>query len=415
MKTNTNLFETLLERLYELLEAERYSESTMRDMRFILHSMSNFMKTNRLEGYSPEIGERFVAHCVNDLRICSSRISRAKNIVGKFNRLQQGLGGRDALLPDMTRRFELPDDLMIPLQEYLANCAEKGNRQSTIDYKHWICNRFLKNLLDLGCTRIRDLTGENVQTAFLALGSIRYWERVGPFLRFLADSNYLKQNYSGITQRRRHPMPQPTVYLPEEISIIEDSFDLFSPAGIRNYAITLFMSRYGIRACDIASLTFDNIDFENNRLHFIQQKTDDLWEGELFPEIKSALQRYINNVRPNTVAFSSIFVTLAPPYAPVDYRAINTMVWKQFGRTSIDIAGRKHGSRAFRSSVASNMINDNVSTEVVRRVLGHGTKYALKHYARIDIERMRLCALPVPEPTGMFANILSGKGVCPRV
>lgn len=411
MKTNPNSFEILLTKLYKLLEAERYSESTMRDMRFILHSMSNFMKTNRLEEYSLEIGERFVAYCVNDLRICSSRISRAKNIVGKLNRLLQGLDGRDALLPDLTRRFELPDDLMILLQEYLAHCAEKGNRQSTIDYKHWICNRFLKNLLDVGCAKIRDMTGDHVQAAFLALGSIRYWERVGPFLRFIADSNYLKQNYSGLVQRRRHSMPQPTVYSPEEISSIEDSFDLSSQAGIRNHAIALLMSRYGIRACDVAALTFDNIDFDNNRLHFIQQKTNDPWEGELLPEIKSALQRYISSVRPNTVTFSSIFVTLAPPYAPMDYRAINTMAGNQFGRASIDIAGRRHGSRVFRSSVASNMINDGASTEIVRRVLGHGTKYALKHYARIDIESMRLCPLPVPEPTGMFANILSGKEV----
>lgn len=415
MKTNTNSFETLLTRLYGLLEAERYSESTMRDMGFILRSMSNFMETNRLDDYSPEIGEWFVSYCVNDLRICASRISRAKNIVGKCNRLLQGLDGRDALLPDLTKRFELPDALMTPLQQYLVHCAEKGNRQSTIDYKHWICNRFLKNLLELGCTEIRDMTGEHVQAAFLALGAIRYWERVGPFLRFLADSNYLKQNYSGLIQRRRHPMPQPTVYLPEEISIIEDSFDLHSPAGIRNYAIMLLMSRYGIRACDVAALTFDNIDFENNRLHFIQQKTGDPWEGELFPEAKSALQRYINDVRPNSVACSSIFITLAPPYAPTDNYAINTMIWNQFGCASIDIAGRRHGGRALRSSVASNMINDGVSTEVVRRVLGHGTKYALKHYARIDIESMRLCPLPVPEPTGIFANILSGKGVCPHV
>jgi len=128
MKTNTDSFETLLTRLYELLEAERYSESTMRDMRFILHSMSNFMKTNRLDGYSPEIGERFVAHCVNDLRICPSRISRAKNIAGKFNRLLQGLDGRAALLPDLAKRFELPDDLMIPLQEYLY--AYAGQRDA---------------------------------------------------------------------------------------------------------------------------------------------------------------------------------------------------------------------------------------------------------------------------------------------
>jgi hypothetical protein len=56
------------------------------------------------------------------------------------------------------------------------------------------------------------------------------------------------------------------------------------------------------------------------------------------------------------------------------------------------------------------MINDGISTEIVRKVLGHGTKHALRHYARIDIESMRLCPLPVPKPTGAFAQTLYAKG-----
>lgn len=104
-----------------------------------------------------------------------------------------------------------------------------------------------------------------------------------------------------------------------------------------------------------------------------------------------------------------IFMTLVIPYTPMDYGAINTMVGMLLRNAGIPINGRKHGSRAFRSSIASNMINDNVSTEVVRRVLGHGTKHAIRHYARIDIQSMRLCPLAVPAPSGSFAELLSGK------
>ena len=415
MGNSTESIKFLSSRLYALLETEAYSESTKRDMRFILQTMLGYMEARNLEEYTPEIGERFVAHCVNDLRICPSRISRAKNIAGKLNRLLQGLDGRDALLPDKTKKFELPDDLMIPLQEYLDDCAGKGNRQSTIGNKQLVCGKFLENLLELGCIGIQDVTGEHVQTAFLALGYTRYWELIGPFLRFLFESGHLEQDYSRLIQRYRNPMPQPTVYSPEEISAVEDSFDLSTPNGIRNHAITLLMTRYGIRACDVAALTLNDIDFENDRLHFTQQKTGDPWEGELLPVVRAALRDYIGNVRRNIEGCASVFMSLAPPYAPIDGHAINTMIWNKFRRTNIDVAGRRHGSRAFRSSVASNMINDGVSTEVVRRVLGHGTKYALKHYARIDIESMRLCPLPVPEPIGTFADILSGKGACPHV
>ncbi len=171
----------------------------------------------------------------------------------------------------------------------------------------------------------------------------------------------------------------------------------------------MLLSRYGIRSSDIAALSFENIDFTNNRIRFLQQKTDDPWESELFPEVKDALLDYIQNVRPEVSGCSQIFMTLVIPYQPMDCFAINTMVWTQFGKSGVPLAERRHGSRAFRSSMASNMINDNISTEIVRRVLGHGTKHAIKHYARIDIESMRLCPLAVPEPGGLFAEMLLWK------
>lgn len=55
------------------------------------------------------------------------------------------------------------------------------------------------------------------------------------------------------------------------------------------------------------------------------------------------------------------------------------------------------------------MVNDKVSTEVVRKVLGHGTKHAIRHYVRMDIENMRLCPLPAPKPSGIFSEMLSWK------
>jgi site-specific recombinase XerD len=146
-----------------------------------------------------------------------------------------------------------------------------------------------------------------------------------------------------------------------------------------------------------------------NRISFIQQKTGDPWEAELLPEIKTVLLNYINNVRPQNTRHKEIFLTLMIPFKPVDYRIINTMVGERIKESTVDINGRKHGSRIFRSSLASNMVNDKLSTEVVRKVLGHGTKYALKHYVKIDIESMKLCALPVPEPTGHFAELLKMK------
>ena len=115
METNSGSFKVLSSRLYKLFEKEAYSESTVRDMDFILQAMASYMEAVGLEEYTPEVGERFVTHCINDLRICSSHVSRAKNIVGKLNRLLQGRDGRDVLIPDLSKRLRLPDGLMSPL------------------------------------------------------------------------------------------------------------------------------------------------------------------------------------------------------------------------------------------------------------------------------------------------------------
>ncbi len=142
------------------------------------------------------------------------------------------------------------------------------------------------------------MSGELIQTAFLQLGYLRYWERIGPFLRYLFESGQVQRDFSKLVINRKKYSPHPTVYTQDEISLIEDSVDRSTAAGIRNYAILLLLSRYGIRSRDISALTFENIDFTNNRLHFIQQKTGDLWEMELFPEVKDALQDYILTARP---------------------------------------------------------------------------------------------------------------------
>ena len=400
----------LLSQLYEMLVSESYSDNTLRDMRFILNALQDYLKMCNLKEYTSKVGAKFIDYCSDELKICPSRISRAKNIIGKLNRILQGLEDRDALLPGFKIKFLLPQSLSDALNAYIAHCVKKGNRSTTNRNHYLVCGKFLQNLVGLGCTKIQDITSENIQAAFLMMDSMGYWHRLSPFFQFLFDEGILQRNYSTLVQYRRRAMPMPSVYSTEEVILIESSFDLTSPAGIRNYAIALLISRYGIRSADVAALTFDNIDFDNNRIHFAQQKTDDLWEVELLPEVKTALLNYIENIRIDWGEYRNIFMKLAPPYAPLDFGAINTMVQTQFKRTDVDSAERKRGSRALRSSVASNMINDGISTEIVRKVLGHGTKHALRHYARIDIESMRLCPLPVPKPAGAFAKALYAKG-----
>ncbi len=410
---NCTKFNDLATHLRELFKSASYSESTVKDMDFILRSFTNFMNANGMDEYSPEIGEILTRYCKETLKVCDSRVSRAKIIVAKLNRLYQGLDGEDALwASDRTVPIVLSDDFSIALDQFIAHCRSNGNRETTLHYKRWICGRFLKNAERLGCQCLTTLTGKLIQSSFLQLGHLRYWERIGPFLRYLFESGQIQQDFSKLIVNRKKFTPQPTVYTQREIAAIEDSVDCTTTAGIRNYAILLLLSRYGIRARDIAALSFENLDFENDRIHFTQQKTGDLWEMELFPEVKTALQKYIMIARPEVPNCQNVFITVSIPHKPLDSGAINTTIGMLVEKSGVNVSEKRHGSRAFRSSIASNMVNDKVPTEVVRKVLGHGTKHAIRHYTRVDIENMRLCPISAPKPSGIFAEILSWKEDC---
>ena len=74
----------------------------------------------------------------------------------------------------------------------------------------------------------------------------------------------------------------------------------------------------------------------------------------------------------------------------------------------IDITEKKHGPHTFRSSLANSMINDDVPYEAVTKILGHTDSDAIKHYAKLDLEKLRECAIEVPGPSGTFKAFLDG-------
>ena len=96
------------------------------------------------------------------------------------------------------------------------------------------------------------------------------------------------------------------------------------------------------------------------------------------------------------------------PYKGITTSVLRFATSKYFGLAGVDVSGKKHGPHTFRSSLASSMVNDDVPYEAVRAILGHSDPDAIKHYAKLDIEKLRECAIEVPKPSGSFKTFLDG-------
>ncbi len=293
------------------------------------------------------------------------------------------------------------------LEAYADHCRRNGLREGSVQLYWKLALRFLKGLEDAGVTGAADIGPHEVSCACLALKSNYYLSAIHTFLRFLAEEGYTQRDYSCIVPLFKRPQPMPPVYSEAEIRRIEAAVDRQGPHGKRDYAALLLATRLGIRGGDIATLTFEELDFKRNTICLTQQKTATPVSLPMLPEIKAALLDYLEHERASSDS-AYVFLSLKPPFSHISVQLLGKLTSTAIRSAGIVPGGRKCGPHAFRASLASSMVNDDVPYEVVRNTLGHTDVNAIKSYAKLDVERLRVYALAVPKATGYFAKILSG-------
>ena len=266
---------------------------------------------------------------------------------------------------------------------------------------------FLTYLDENNCKSLEYINSSEIIQFSVNLKNKEFYPELRDFLRYLFAQGYIEKDFSTLVPKFNRGIRIPETYDISEIIEIENAVDRTSSLGKRDYAILLLASRLGMRAGDIASLKLDSLDFKNQRICFIQNKTGSVSELYMVPEIKTALMDYLSTDRPATTS-DYVFLKSCAPYSEISYSVVSFAVKKHMIRSGINIAGKKHGPHSLRASLVSSMVNDGISYETVRKVLGHDSPNAIRHYARLDIQMLRHCALACPAPSGTLHQFLKG-------
>lgn len=165
--------------------------------------------------------------------------------------------------------------------------------------------------------------------------------------------------------------------------------------GKRNYAVILLASRLGIRASDIANLKLSNIDWDNNQIQFTQIKTKRHISLPLLAEVGNAIVDYVLHGRPET-DIRNVFLTFRRPYAPLTHSSITTIVDRYMRESNVNIENRHHGSHSLRHSIATALMDNEVSLPVISDVLGHKTTLSTMRYLEVNTKALIECSLDVP-------------------
>lgn len=395
----------LKQKFFSMLQKNRYSEQYQYYMQLRFASLETYMRQKGCHDYSPEIGEQFISDFIKNRDI---KKSTRQALITFINKVNDALTGDCFMARHSKNVKSIPEGFCMALDDYASYCRLKSNKDSTVELKIHNCSYFCQLLSQLGCTKPDCMEDSVVAKACLKVSNKDALRFVREFLLFLYEATYTGQDYSYLVPKAPRKSVLPSIYRPEEIRQIEDAVDTSTASGKRDLCILLLASRLAMRAGDIVKLNFDEVDFKNNRISFKQEKTGEYQSLPLLSEIKDALEDYIKNGRPDSTE-NKIFLSLYAPYRPLTTSVTRRITTAYMRKSGVEPGNRRHGSHIFRSSVATSMVNDGVSYEVVRHVLGHSDPNVIQHYASLDVNNLRQCALPAPEPTGFFKELLEGR------
>jgi len=186
----------------------------------------------------------------------------------------------------------------------------------------------------------------------------------------------------------------PSVYSRSEIKELLFYFSTAdSKTKLRDYAIVLLIALYGLRSIDIAKLNFSELDFDSSTISLVQSKTRNSINHQLLAHVGNAVIEYLLNERPEAKS-QLIFLTFKGK--GLSSKTISNIVRKGFINNEIDIGKRRHGSHSLRHSLASNLINQGNSIFTISNVLGQTSATTARLYAKVDISKLKQCALEVP-------------------
>ena len=402
----------IMDGLTQLLRAKKYREPCIKKYIYTWKYLEKYMIKSGITSYFRDVGEAYIKERFGDIQYCDLKKSekgKVRHIQVLSDYQERGIIVRKRLkIPEIT----FTGKLGTPFNGFIEYSKAIKRSDSTIQrYKERINTLYLdlqqsdQDMSGISAPYMVQYISRLDRThGEVARNNIIMTIRV--FLRYLCAENLLRNNreeyWMSILKSRSVRQPKiPSVYSREEVERLIDAIDRGNPQGKRDYAMILLAARYGLRVSDIIGLRYCNLDWTNNRIVLLQQKTGKKVELPLSEEVGNAIIEYLKFGRPD-VNEPYVFITAIAPYGKLTGAGMNRVITDYMRQADIGYEERKHGPHALRHSLASNLLRSNEPMPVISEILGHSSTASTMCYLRVDFNQLKQCALEVPCVPSLF-------------
>jgi site-specific recombinase XerC len=175
-----------------------------------------------------------------------------------------------------------------------------------------------------------------------------------------------------------------------QVDTVLDNCDRRTVRGCRNYAVILLMLRLGLRACEVAALTLDDVNWADGEM-VVRGKGGSISRMPLPLDVGRALVAYLRR-RGRLESSRALFLCLKAPR-----RAVSVAAVRGLARCSLRRGGvLDGGGHRLRHTVATLMLRRGGSLTEIAQVLRHRNVNTTAIYAKVD--HHALCGVAQPWP-----------------
>ncbi len=284
-------------------------------------------------------------------------------------------------------------------------CAKRDYSKVTIDHYVKQSAYFMDYLASQGVTKCKLITLPLIHSYIKTLAGYTYKTveqnicSMRAFFRFLLEIGEAKIDFAAKTPmvQARKQTRIPSVWTKDELKKLISAIDRGSPKGKRDYAIILLACCLGMRCADIKNLQIDNFHWEEKKIIFTQSKTRTPMSLPLIKEIGWAVIDYLKYGRPK-IDSPYIFVRHMAPFGPFsEGDHLSQLITRYMVLAHIPTLKKRRGMHSLRHTMASMLLEKNTPLSVISDILGHIDTDSTAVYLKVDMQKLKECALSFEE------------------
>lgn len=363
------------------LRARGYTELSLANQLRLMSDLSRWLTSKRIaiEDIDRAVVHRFFAK----RRRTYTHFTSERALVPLLTHLQ-AVGAMAAIVVAEHPRSEL-------VREYERYLVEERDVTPSVRERYLAVADELLGDRKVSSLTVRDVTRH--VSAHASVGGFEGWlSALRSALRFLFVTSKTKTNLVFTVPSTPHwtQTSLPQALEPDELAAVLSGRDRRTITGCRDYAVLILLSRLGLRACEVAAMQMEDIDWRSGEIQ-IRGKGRSLARLPLPVDVGEAIVAWLRRARRST-STRSVFVSVRAPYGPLTSHAIVGVASTAMRTAGID----RGGAHRLRHTAATQMLRRGASMTEIAQVLRHRHLNTTAIYAKVDRSSLRTIAKPWP-------------------